>query len=81
MAEGKGEGPSTKRRLVSGCVSLSYDGDPRASYAEIDDAGITIRRVSYDVEEEVGRLLADGYPQAAWLAKILRTGRYVPPGD
>ena len=63
----------------SGSVSLSYDGDPRASYAVIDDAGITIRRISYDVEEEISRLLADGYPQADWLTKILRTGSYVPP--
>lgn len=63
----------------SGSVSLSYDGCPDASYAVIDGANVTIRRVSYDVEEEVRRLLEDAYPQADWLAQILRTGSYVPP--
>ena len=63
----------------SGSVSLPYDGDPRASYALVDDGKIGIRRVSYDVEEEVGRLMESHYPQANWLAKILRTGSYVPP--
>ena len=63
----------------SGSVSLSYDGDPRASYAVIDDRQIGIRRVSYDIQEEVGRLMQSRYPQADWLARILRTGSYVPP--
>jgi len=63
----------------SGSVSLSYDGDPRASYAVIDDGVVVIRRVAYDVEEEVGRLVKEGYPQAEWLARILRTGSYTAP--
>ena len=63
----------------SGSVSLSYDGDPRASYAVVDDGKIGIRRVSYDIEEEVSRLLQVRYPQAEWIAQILRTGSYVAP--
>lgn len=65
----------------SGSVSLSYDGDPRASYAVVDDGKIAIRRVSYDIEEEVGRLMQIRYPQADWIAQMLRTGAYVPPSD
>jgi putative phosphoesterase len=64
----------------AGSVSLSYDGDPRASYAVVDDDGITIRRVRYDVEEEIARLNAMDYPGASWQAQILRAGRFVPPG-
>ena len=63
----------------AGSVSLPYDGDPRASYALVDEGKIEIRRVSYDIEKEVGRLMEGRYPQADWLAKILRTGSYVPP--
>ena len=40
----------------SGSVSLSYDGDPRAAYAVVDGDEIEIRRVQYDIEEEIARL-------------------------
>ena len=63
----------------SGSVSLSYDGDPRASYAVVDEGQVSIRRVSYNIEEEISRLVEERYPQAEWLAQILRTGSYVPP--
>ena len=62
----------------SGSVSLSYDGDPRAAYALIDDERVEIRRVSYDVEEEVARLSVLGDPFAASTIASLRTGAYVP---
>jgi len=62
----------------SGSVSLSYDGDPRAAYAVIDNDEVAIRRVEYDVEEEISRLKAARYPEAAWIAEILRKARYVP---
>lgn len=55
--------------MNTGSVSLSYDGDPRASYLLLDDTTPTIRRVAYDVEREIGRLRL---PQAGWIAKILR---------
>lgn len=63
----------------SGSVSLSYDGDPRASYALIDDGTVTIRRVEYDVEQEIRELQMASYPRSEWLASILRTGAYIPP--
>jgi predicted phosphodiesterase len=62
----------------SGSVSLSYDGDPRASYLVIDGDQITIRRVAYDIDAEVACFEAVGFPDAEWYAQVLRGGRYVP---
>jgi putative phosphoesterase len=63
----------------SGSVSLSYDGDPRASYLLIDDGHPTIRRVAYDVEAEIRELAASPYPYVEWVASMLRSGTYVSP--
>jgi putative phosphoesterase len=63
----------------SGSVSLSYDGDPRAAYAVYDDGTVTVRRVAYDIEQEVNELHTVGYPRADWLSTILRSGTYTPP--
>jgi len=63
----------------SGSVSLSYDGDPRAAYALVDDDRITIRRVPYDIEREVAALIEAQFPYASWIADMLRKGAYVPP--
>ena len=65
----------------AGCLSLSYDGDPRAAYAIVDDHAITIRRVAYDVDREARALADSGFPYAAWMAEILRKGGYVPPPE
>lgn len=72
-------------RLVvnAGSVSLSYDGDSRASYLLIDDAQTdataTIRRVEYDVELECRRMMERGTPHAEWVAAMLRSGRFQRP--
>jgi len=63
----------------TGSVSLSYDGDPRASYVVVDGRKITIRRVDYDLESEVDDLLHSGLPHRKWLCQILRAGRYCGP--
>ena len=63
----------------TGSVGSPYDGDPRSSYLLIDDGQPAIRRVEYDVEKEVGRLLASDYPLKEWLAEMRRKGSYVPP--
>lgn len=63
----------------AGSVSLSYDGDPRASYLLLDGTKVTIRRVEYDVEREADALLHSGLPHARWFCQILRTGRYQHP--
>ncbi len=59
-----------------GSVGSPYDGDPRASYLVIDDEQPSIRRVEYDMEKEVGRLLASDYPQKEWIARLRRSGSY-----
>jgi putative phosphoesterase len=63
----------------SGAVSLSYDGDWRASYLVVDGKDVSIRRVEYDVESEANDLLNSGFPNAEWQTRILRAGRYCPP--
>lgn len=63
----------------SGSVGLPYDGDPRAAYLLIDDDGVTIRRVEYDIDREVGALFERQCPDGAWLADMLRRGRPVSP--
>jgi hypothetical protein len=37
--------------------------------------------VAYDVEKEVGRLLASDYPQKEWIAEMRRKASYVPPPE
>jgi putative phosphoesterase len=60
----------------TGSVSLSYDGDRRASYLLLDDLKPAIRRVEYDVDKEVRALLGCGLPHADWIAKILASGSF-----
>jgi len=63
----------------TGSVSLSYDGDTRASYLLLDGHDISIRRVEYDVESEVEELGVSGLPHSSWLCNILRSGKYCHP--
>ncbi len=57
----------------SGSVSLSYDGDRRASYLLLDESKPEIRRVQYDVDKELKALSGCGLPHADWIAKILES--------
>jgi putative phosphoesterase len=68
--------PEISESLVinTGSVSLSYDGDPRASYLLLDGHTASIRRVEYDIEKERNALSACGIPHADWIARILCTG-------
>ncbi len=63
----------------TGSVSLSYDGDWRASYLLIEDEVPIIRRVEYDLDEEAKALAASGLPHADWVAKTLRSGSFAMP--
>ena len=63
----------------SGCLSLSYDGDPRASYAVVDEDAVAIRRVEYDVDREARAIVSAGFPYGAWFAEMLRTAVYIAP--
>jgi putative phosphoesterase len=62
----------------TGSVSLSYDGDTRASYLIIDEAKAEIRRVAYDLDQEIAALGRSSLPHAEWICRTLRAGRYVP---
>ncbi|HEV8494302.1 MAG TPA: metallophosphoesterase family protein [Candidatus Angelobacter sp.] len=65
----------------TGSVGAPYDGDPRSAYLLITDGKPAIRRVAYDIEKEVGRLLASDYPLKEWLAEMRRMGTYLPPPE
>jgi predicted phosphodiesterase len=61
--------------INSGSVSLSYDGDRRASYLMLDGTSAEIRRVEYDVDRELKALADCGLPHSDWVARILESGR------
>jgi putative phosphoesterase len=63
----------------SGSLSLSLDGDVRATYVVIEDGHVEHRRVAYDVERVAADMLAMGYPNAAAYAGWLRTGIWTRP--
>jgi len=59
----------------AGSVSLSYDGDRRASYLLLDGSTPQIRRVEYEIEKELRALANSGIPHWEWIAKTLQSGR------
>jgi putative phosphoesterase len=63
----------------SGALSFSYDGDPRAAYVVIDSKEIVVRRVEYDVEEEIRCLFHAHYPDADWIAQMYRAAVPIAP--
>jgi diadenosine tetraphosphatase ApaH/serine/threonine PP2A family protein phosphatase len=66
-----------KRLIVNpGSVGQPRDGDPRASYAVIEDGEPRLERVAYDIEATIRALQGRGLPPAIFehLARILRTG-------
>jgi len=62
----------------SGSVSISLDGDPRASFLAVAGGRATVHRVEYDLERAVADVLASSNPSRDWIAKRLRTARPVP---
>ena len=65
----------------SGSVSLSLDGDVRATYAVLEDGRVEHRRVAYDVEAVAADVVAMDYPNAAVYAEWLRTGAFPQPSE
>jgi predicted phosphodiesterase len=63
----------------TGSVGLPYDGDRRASYLLLNDSEPSIRRVEYDVDEEIRALSESNLPHADWIAKILAGAHYQAP--
>jgi diadenosine tetraphosphatase ApaH/serine/threonine PP2A family protein phosphatase len=60
-----------------GSVGLPRDGDPRAAYAIMSQAGIELKRVEYPIDETLAAVEATEMPENAktLLAEALRTGR------
>lgn len=70
-------GAWTKVVLNPGSVGQPLDGDPRASYAVIENGVAAIRRVAYDIEETIAGIREMGLAEeaAARLVAILKTGK------
>jgi putative phosphoesterase len=60
-----------------GSVGLPRDGDPRASYAILENRRVELKRVEYPVEDTVRAIQSSSLPDQAkeHLAEVLRTGR------
>ncbi len=64
-----------------GSVGQPRDGDPRASYALIEDNRVELKRVEYPVEDTVRTVLASNLPEPAkgLLVDVFRTGGMAKP--
>lgn len=69
--------------LNPGSVGLPRDGDPRASYAIIQDGKVELKRVAYDIEATVAAVQAAELDPAAkqLLTDAYRAGKYVHNGN
>jgi putative phosphoesterase len=63
-----------------GSIGQSRDGDPRASYAVIEDYKVDLKRVAYPVEETVATVAGAALPETAkqLLIEVFRTGSSGP---
>jgi putative phosphoesterase len=59
-----------------GSVGLPRDGDPRASYAIVEDRRVELKRTAYPVDNSIQTIQDSPLPDAAkeLLAEVLRTG-------
>jgi len=64
-----------------GSVGQPRDGDPRASYAIIDNQHVELKRIDYPVDETVRAVLESSLaePAKALLAEVFRTGGMSKP--
>ena len=64
-----------------GSVGQPRDGDPRASYAIIENGRVELKRIEYPVEETVTTVLESNLPEPAkaLLAEVFRTGGLAKP--
>jgi predicted phosphodiesterase len=65
-----------------GALGLQRDGDPRASYATIENRTVTLRRVEYDAEAAARAVEASPLPDdvKAMMTHVYREGR-LPPAE
>lgn len=65
--------PEDRYIVNIGSVGQPRDGDPRASFAIIDDNRIEIKRIEYDIDQAKKKILKAGLP--SFLAERLVVGR------
>lgn len=63
-----------------GSVSLSLDGDPRATYLTVADGVATVHSLAYDLERAIADVLASTNPSREWIAGRLRSARPLRAG-
>lgn len=74
LADGNRLDLGTQRMIINpGSVGQPRDGDPRASYAIIDDGVLTLHRVAYDIALTQRRMAERHLPE--WLITRLAAGR------
>jgi putative phosphoesterase len=66
-----------------GSAGMPLDGDPRASYAVIENRRVEIKRVDYPVEDAVRTIQESSLPEDArkLLTEILQTGGKIDAGN
>ena len=74
-------GVGDKLVINPGSVGQPRDGDPRASYAVIEDNRVELKRVEYDVEATIRTIQESSLPEPgkALLAEVLRSGGIAKP--
>jgi putative phosphoesterase len=74
-------GVGDKLVINPGSVGQPRDGDPRASYAVIEDNRVELKRVEYDVEATIRTIQESTLPEPgkALLAEVLRSGGIAKP--
>jgi predicted phosphodiesterase len=72
---------NNKLIINPGSVGQPRDGDPRASYAIIDNQRVELKRIEYPVEDTVKTVLDSPLPETArdMLVEVLRSGGVVKP--
>jgi putative phosphoesterase len=74
-------GVGDKLVINPGSIGQPRDGDPRASYAVIEDNRVELKRVEYDVEATIRTIQESSLPEPgkALLAEVLRSGGIAKP--
>jgi putative phosphoesterase len=74
-------GVGDKLVINPGSVGQPRDGDPRASYAVIEDNRVELKRIEYDVEATIRTIQESTLPEPgkALLAEVLRSGGIAKP--
>jgi predicted phosphodiesterase len=69
--------------LNPGSVGQPRDGDPRCSYAIIENGRVELRRVAYDIDATLTQMKVAGIPADAldFAETVLKNGGYRPDDD